>query len=247
MTEEHIFPRWLRQLGYTGNGWREITDERATLVRRVEQGSPFNKTLKVVCGPCNNEWMATMEDEVKPILLDMFNVHGQVALDADRQLLLARWSFKTMCVIAELGQSASPIPLEHAREFRSTDLPPRQCQIWIGTASAQPHPQGVELAQSRVLPRKGAVTVPDGRVDFTAYQARFRLLNVFFDAFGHGGPSFKAELSMDGELGRALLPIWPTVHPKIWWPPAQTLDVIGGIDGLAKIPIRSLSPLDPPE
>ena len=45
---------------------------------------------------------------------------------------------------------------------------------------------------------------------------------------------------MDGELNRALLAIWPSVHPKIWWPPTQTLDAVGGIEGLAKIPMCGL-------
>jgi hypothetical protein len=240
LTEEHVFPKWLRQLGYTGHGWREILDERATPVNRVEKGSPFNKTVKVVCGPCNNEWMASMEDGVKPILLRMFNLTDQIALDGSAQLLLSRWAFKTMCVIAELGTDASPIPLAHPREFRATDRPPAQCQLWIGTATGQPHPQGVELVQSRILPREAHVTRAGVKVDVPIYQARFRLLNVFFDSFGYESPNMKLEQSMDGELGRALLIIWPPKHPKIWWPPAQTLDAVGGVDGLGKIPLKGL-------
>jgi hypothetical protein len=189
--------------------------------------------------------MAQLEDEVKPLLLRMFNVTGKITLDDKKQLLLARWAYKTMCVNAPLGKGASPIPLVHPREFQSTGLPPAQCQLWIGTATGQLHPQGVELVQSRIIPRKVRVTRSDGKLLIAAYQARFRLLNVFFDAFGFVSPAVKLEQSFDGELARALLAVWPPAHPRIWWPPVQTLDAVGGMDGLAKIPVKGLPSLPP--
>jgi hypothetical protein len=238
LSYEHVFPKWLRQTGHTGDGWREIIDERSTPTNRIEKGSPFNKKLKVVCAPCNNEWMSELEDDAKPILMEMFNTTGQMVLEAEGQLTLANWAFKTICVLGQLGTGKPQIPPEHPRELCSTGLPPAQCQIWIGTATGQPHPQGVELAQSRIIPREAHVTNDQGTFDFQAYQARFRLFNVFFDAFGSSSPDWNIVQVVEGELSRALLPIWRPTHPKLWWPPAQTIDALGGVDGLAEFPIQ---------
>jgi len=38
-----------------------------------------------------------------------------------KQRSLARWTFKTVCVLAQLDTSRRTIPLEHYREFRTTD------------------------------------------------------------------------------------------------------------------------------
>jgi hypothetical protein len=57
---EHIFGDWLRNLGFTGEGVREIVpgDGSQPIIQR---GGLFSKELKVVCYGCNNQWMSGME------------------------------------------------------------------------------------------------------------------------------------------------------------------------------------------
>jgi hypothetical protein len=69
------------------------------------------------------------------------------------------------------------------------------------------------------------------------YTARFRLLNVVFDVFGHGPAEIGLRANLPDDLRRALLPIWPSEHSVIWWPPVTNLDVIGGVEGLAAVPL----------
>ena len=67
---EHIFGDWLQNLGYTGEGVREIArgDGSEPIIQR---GGPFSKKLKVVCYLCNNEWMSGMETAAQPVLTAM--------------------------------------------------------------------------------------------------------------------------------------------------------------------------------
>ena len=239
LTDEHVFPEWLRQLGYTGDGWREVIDEDSQLTTRIEVGSPFNKKLKVLCASCNNEWGSQLEEAAKPILLQLFNADPHVKLNASSQQLLARWAFKTLCVINRVG-SRSVIPEEHAHALRTHDTIPEGVQMWVGTASGEVNPRGEELVQARIIPRNAHITMPAGEHDHAFYQARFRLLNIFVDVAGQLTNDLTLEFSMDGDLGRALLPIYPLKHQDIWFPPALSLDVLGGIDGFSQIPLTGL-------
>src|SRR5690348_221994 len=95
LNEEHIYGDWLRNLGFAGEGVREIVpgDGSQPIIQR---GGPFTKKLKIVCYPCNNQWMSSMETAAKPLLTAMFNAAGSsVELDEAAQLALARWAFKT--------------------------------------------------------------------------------------------------------------------------------------------------------
>ena len=112
---------------------RELVEE-AEPERRIIQpsGGPFTKKLRIVCEPCNGIWLSGMEEAAKPLLLEMFSVGGQVRLDAEAQLTLARWAFKTICVLSQLSMRKT-FPLAHCREFRQSGFPPVDSQIWTGS------------------------------------------------------------------------------------------------------------------
>jgi hypothetical protein len=48
-----------------------------------------------LCRPCNTDWLAPIEDRVKPILLPMMLGERAVVLDAAAQALLSFWAVKT--------------------------------------------------------------------------------------------------------------------------------------------------------
>jgi len=190
-----------------------------------------------------------MEDVVKPILVEMFDVSGQVQLDASQQRILARWAFKTVCVLAQLDRNRPTIPLAHYQEFHTTDEVPRGVEIRIGTASITTEQRGTMLVESHIVPSNANVTINGHTTVFPFYQARFRLLNVVFDVTGTGpaddGTTAVLESRIDGELARALLPMFPPTHPRLWWPPVQTIDAIGGISAMLNVPVTGLPTLLP--
>lgn len=44
-----------------------------------------------------------------------------------------------------------------------------------------------------------------------------------------------ASVTMPADIDRALLQIWPPRHPTISWPPAVSLDAVGGVQGLTSV------------
>ena len=240
LTKEHILPDWLRKLGFMGNGAHEIFDGDADPERYVIQRGPFTRTLKIVCGPrCNYGWMKKLEDEAKPILLELFNPRAQVPLDEPKQTILSRWAFKTVAVSSQLSpRNRSLFPTAHCRELYREGRPPKQSLAWVGTASVSINPLGEQLAQYWFQPRQAEVRFDTGEVrHIAAYSARLRILNVVFDILGYQSSTVTFAAEMSNDLRRALLPIWPERFPRIWYPPVVSLDVLGGIDGLASVPI----------
>lgn len=231
LTDEHVYGKWLRKLGYTGEGVREIVpgDGSKPIVQR---GGPFSKTLKIVCRPCNNEWMSGMETAAEPLLTAMFNARGtSVRLDEAAQLTLARWAFKTAAVTSRVDYS-DPFPLAHRREFHHADQPPGHVQVRIGVASVPVQAMGEQLVESRFEPRTATVTAAGRAGSFPFYRATFRLITVVFDILGYVTTDYEMDISPDDNLKRALLPLWPPEHPSVWWPPVTSLDIMGGVPGL---------------
>jgi hypothetical protein len=126
LTEEHVYPDWLRKLGFGGDGLREIVFNGDPTRTVRQRGGPFSKTLKILCATCNGKWMSGMEQDAKHILIDMFTARTPVALDDAKQLILSRWAFKTVAVLSRIARTRS-FPTAHCRDFYANDAPPVQC------------------------------------------------------------------------------------------------------------------------
>jgi hypothetical protein len=103
-----------------------------------------------------------------------------------------------------------------------------------------------QLAESRYEPRAADLSLGGTTVRVPFYTARFRLLSVVFDVFGHGPTEMGLHADLSDDPRRALLPVWPSEHPVIWWPPVTNLDVIGGVTGLAAVPLTGVPAVIPP-
>lgn len=88
---EHFFPRWSKKaypLLPRVNGFNYGTGERFS--RDVG-----TKKIKSVCGPCNNEWMSTLQESAKPILFEKISSQVWSKISEIEQTVLARWSAMT--------------------------------------------------------------------------------------------------------------------------------------------------------
>jgi len=60
-----------------------------------------------VCRSCNNDWLATLENDVSPIVRPM--LWGEyVAIPPDQQSLIATWAMKTALLIDCVTGSVVP-------------------------------------------------------------------------------------------------------------------------------------------
>ena len=181
-----------------------------------------------------------MEEDAKPLLTSMFNARGSsVKLDEAAQLILARWAFKTAAVASRVDYS-DPFPLAHRQEFHQTDRPPHHTQIRIGTASIPTLQMGEQLAETRFQPFMATITSAGQSTNLAFYRATFRLLTVVFDILGYVANNDVLNIDPSDDIKRALLPLWPSENPDIWWPPVTSLDVIGGVPDLASSPIEGV-------
>jgi hypothetical protein len=236
LSEEHVFGQWLQKLGFAGPGAEELVEDAESKLRILQQGNPLNKRLRIVCEDCNGGWMSRLEESAKPLLLDMFSSSSSITLDEDAQLILARWAFKTLAVLSQLG-TIKTFPLAHCRELYTTGNPPILSQVWIGSAAMNVTDLGTQIVASRWEPKRYDVTVDGQAVQVSGYTARFRLVNVVFEFFGCvavDGHAVRANHTSD--LQRLLRPIWKVEEPEIQWPPEGSLDILGGIEGLTAVP-----------
>jgi hypothetical protein len=250
LTEEHVFGKWLRDLNFKGRSMWEVKQGADETQRRtLPAGSLFSKRLRIVCESCNTGWMSRLETAAKPYLMDMFrpyltDVFGgrrNIPLDEDAQLVLARWVFKTIAVVAQVRDSTN-FPLAHCHELFKSQRPPEHSQIWIGSASVNvsefvnESKLWEEIAQFDHQPTTIDARLGEETIPFPVYVTRFRLINVVFDVQGSWPNEFGLALERvdsSANLRRTLLPIWPSQHPTIRWPPVESLDSIGGVRGLA--------------
>ncbi|MER7919052.1 MULTISPECIES: hypothetical protein [unclassified Streptomyces] len=233
---EHVLPDWLNRWGPGGGSGVRQLNVNGTPV--IENGGPFSKKLKIVCRPCNNVWMSGMETEVRPTLVRVFEWDGRapLQLDAGEQLALARWAFKTAVVAAHVGGQPT-FPFQQCRDFRSTDTLPA-CFIRIGATEPPPvgYTHGGEsydlVAEFQYLPANATAEINGARSTFLLYRAAFRLYNVAFDLLGYDHPAYQFTPVLPQAIQDALTQIWPSPPGLVTWPPARTVESIGGIKAL---------------
>lgn len=114
VTREHVIPKWISKLPVFEKVLEEIEENldgphhltkwklnsrgvpvEPYLVERGRRFRPHQTEVPVVCGPkCNEGWMATLEDEVRPYLTKL--IEGEdVALTRTQMSALSRWACKT--------------------------------------------------------------------------------------------------------------------------------------------------------
>jgi hypothetical protein len=119
--KEHVIPLWiLRRLDATGEmvsgrNWTypnepmKIIDER----RQIASSKVFGE----ICKSCNCGWMSNLEADVTPIIEALWNVEAPTILINGQCHTLARWFFKTACVMNYSANYKKIIPRLQVQEF----------------------------------------------------------------------------------------------------------------------------------
>jgi hypothetical protein len=215
LTEEHVFPNWLRKCGYDGVGLQETNDV-------IQLRGVFSSKVKIVCASCNNGWMSRLEQEAKPLLIHLFKSFGRsIPLDEAAQLTLARWAFKTAVVCAYVDKKQVDLfPKAHRVEFYENDQPPRQAWVRIGAMGVPSDPsKGEHIAAVEYTTNVETWTDGDRSFSFPVYRATIRLVTVVFCIMGYTSTEMKMKEAMDKDFRTITMPLWPVRRPTIWWPP----------------------------
>jgi hypothetical protein len=139
---EHVIPQWL--IDYLGIRDEDLfqgiaqTQDGALLKQRTHVAQSFVEGR--VCKQCNSGWMSSLENQIRPFLLDLMSGQRSLhALSAEERLLLARWTAKTAFVLSCAAPLDAVVPEDHPRTLKelSDTLP-----AGVGVFANQHEPTG---------------------------------------------------------------------------------------------------------
>jgi hypothetical protein len=212
-SKEHIFPQWILKRKKMRFSKLELWKRSGIIYRGDEY------TTRMVCGKCNNGWMADLDSEAIPVLSPMFDGE-HVQLREDQQRLISVWMAK-MAIIQESTKGRDVVQRfytnEETRRFRIDRLIPAITKIWVGR---------IDIADRRNI---GATEIK--RASQNGYD-EIRATTVFNE---HFVSQIVTQRSMDGieiepkpgDWGYVLISIWPIQSPVALWPPAHSFTNYG--------------------
>jgi hypothetical protein len=214
VTAEHVWPRWIAKYLPDAKAEHYVVVEAEGREEAVEyrgERVPFSTTVRCVCKPCNEGWMAELERTAEHELHAMIEGRAQT-LHEWRQSIAATWAFKTAIMVEQAQADLRAIPTEVYRLFRQYLTAPPFSQVWLALyAGDSPHFYG-RGSMRLVITAPAGVAVPD---DLTAYGACLQVGALAFRLFGHliqNGPRNVPT----GRLADALVQIRPTVARAEW-------------------------------
>lgn len=153
LTREHIWGRWLGSYGPSVDpkyrGSQTFTSNSGTSPKVIpgawrNTGCETSRTMKVVCGRCNNGWMSTIEEQMKR-LFDRLSRGDTTDFTAEELAAAARWSYLKTCMLqksyspvhwaAQHAEQVTEILSEEWRRFYRTQIVPKPYQVALCTTT----------------------------------------------------------------------------------------------------------------
>jgi hypothetical protein len=221
LTGEHVLGDWLSRIGLDLDPVAHVTGPLNRMRREVGVTPPFRRTVRDVCGPCNNGWMSQLEDVARRTLTP-FILGEPGRLAREDQGAIAAWLQKTALVamLVSSGQERGGgygLPSAEYRALydqRSAMEPLPASQAWIGRYSGESRVASIPVTPLVVtieglpepeLPQAYAMTVLLGELLLTG--VRFTTPGLQLDVTARDG----------------FAQLWPAVA-DITWPPGEPVD-----------------------
>lgn len=232
LTKEHIWPAWAAEHLPDAHARDETTrlfmggtvptDDRTV----TRQGSIKHKKLRVVCGPCNNEWMSKIEDDAKPVLLPML-LGQNLFLEEKAQGLLARWVALKVMVAEQSRPADAVISQEERQAFMMQRTIPNGLKIEIAQCGEPPWDTALDRHAAHLFP------VDKRPADLVAAASR---KNIQTTTFGIGQllvhcivrAADSIDLASLVAFSTPLVNVWPLTGSAIVWPPSFRLSAAEG-------------------
>ena len=220
LSKEHIWSDWINKC---------LPPTEYTFRRRDENGeykywqsSELNFKARVVCKPCNNGWMSSLEvKEAKPSMGDMIRYGGAVSLLPRAIASISAFAFKTSVLSNHSGvYSHDPFfPVEQRYGFRNTLQVPKGVHVWMFAVRT---PFGIS----------GKLNSYFGRI--LDVEERFKIFVCTF-SIGFLGLQLVATKWDDDSLiskpvprvrqadtwNQIAVPLWPNDGTPVVWPPPK--------------------------
>ena len=230
LTEEHVWPKWVSRLlfgRYNSGHFRHLrsTGDSTT----CNWPSPYlDVTTKKVCLDCNNRWLSSLENQVKPLASPLIVGEGLVsfALAPESQALLAAWAYK-MAMLVDVSNPDTSIEFFTAADrlrFRQTTSAPRFVRVFLGRYRFGHRPAHA------TAPRHTLTDKADAKRRFhlktstmTAGHLAMQVISVRAVDSKELVPVSEIEFEFCGRAPHAVIPIWPPAPRYVAWPPDYTM------------------------
>lgn len=214
MTREHVIPRWVSKAVFAP-GTVNLTDAGGQVIRTAKG---VDIVVRDICRECNNGWLGSLEDRIKPILEPRLKGEGAGFLPPAEHALLARWATKTALLLLHAHRhrpEALGVPPEHFDCLRRGGMPPGT-QVWMGRCVPLGDYGGIFDLMNLSDEAGGAPT---------AYLATVSIGWAFFHVYGIDFTLPERRRPSPSSAYRATMEqIWPSPGGAWWWPPKYTLE-----------------------
>ncbi|MHB8243146.1 MAG: hypothetical protein ACYDHN_14300 [Solirubrobacteraceae bacterium] len=236
ITNEHVFADWISELfGHEPVGTAEMVESDGSI--KAFPAVPFQQKVRVVCRPCNEGWMSSLEVAVKDFLGPMLLEGQPTSLSRDEQRALATWTIMTAMMMDHLHPTELVVPDVQFSEFYAAKAPLAGHLVWVGFRERLDDETERELlgsvyAQSLgeffVTPEVATHTEQWQREGRNVYRITFAIGHVAFQIFGH---NLLTEMQVQVPPDAPVHIIDAGTEP-VEWPPAKPIESIGGLRGL---------------
>jgi hypothetical protein len=227
LTGEHVLGKWLSRIGLDLDPVAHVKGPLNRIGQEVGVTPPFTRTVRDVCGPCNNGWMSDLEAVAKRVLTPVI-LGEPTRLDGADLGAIAAWMQKTtlvaMLISSEDERAAGyGLPSSEYRalyEQRELMEPLPASQFWVAHYTGEQR-----FASTWVTPLTVTVDgLPEAEVPH-AYAMTLVLGQLVLHGLRFTAPSMAVTVT----TARDLPQIWP-VTGDVAWPSG---DVIGDDDFVA--------------
>ncbi len=218
---EHLWPDWLNAI-VPGRKRFTMRNEKGEIIRDWVKPE-LDWTAKVVCEPCNNEWMSDLENvHAKPSMTELILGKLDVQVDQSRANSIAISAFKTAVVFDHLSRGRDPFFERSARhEFRNSLTIPRNVGMWLTRFA----PSG--KGESHTCYHEGKI-LPDKSLEM--YVCTYAIEHLVIQVVGY---KTKGLEEVHSKVDFSAIPFWPKIPDAFVWPPTDVLQTVSDFDSFS--------------
>lgn len=132
VSNEHVYAAWIGRIHKFGAIKAYYQKTSAAGTTETREDSYLDKTLKVLCGPCNTVWGSNLQDAASAILKPLIKGEDWPALSDKKRLAIAMWATSFAMVREYIHPEFVTFKQEKRTRFRKTENIPEGISVWMG-------------------------------------------------------------------------------------------------------------------